>query len=97
LERAKQEMRYRQLQIISAALGLATCFGISALRQLPYSELRVVIADDLSLPGALVGMLFYFVGFEPVSGLWAVIVMACNWLFYACIWLAFLSVAKSRQ
>ncbi len=97
LERAQEELRYRQLQIISGALGLATCYGINALGRPPYSELRVTITDALSLPGALIGMLFYLVGVEPASVLWAVTVMVSNWLFYAGIWLAFLSVARSRR
>ena len=86
--------------VLAVGLGIATCSLIGAANHLPYSPLRDVITDALSLPGGLIAGIVYPQGVHTGNGApyWGLMTVLSNWAFYSLLWFVCLRVVwRSRR
>ena len=86
--------------LFSLVLGFLSCELIGAMDKLPYSPIRDLISDVLSLPGGLIASPFYPEGVHTGHGApnWAIICVLGNNLFYSGLWFfAFLGLQTWRS
>ena len=81
-------MRKWGLVLLSVVLGVASGYGIAALKAPSYNERFGAVADVLSLPGGIISFIFYPAGVHTGVGSvgWAWIALLGNWLCYTLIW-----------
>lgn len=83
--------------VLAVGLGVATCFLISAIDRLPYSERPDAVRDLLTLPGGLIAGLVYPQGVHTGNGAayWGLMAALSNLAFYTAFW--FLCVQGVRR
>ncbi len=82
--------------LFAIALTLFTFMIRLVVDLLPYSKIRDLIGDAITLPGGLIaGLVYpqrYITGHSDPN--WALVSMVSNWIFYILLWYACLRIIR---